>query len=131
MNKKIVALAIIIVTAIVCSFSVYVFFSQPSIQVTYVDVYFTAPRGWGLSFGITNNYNSPITNVGILVSGGYNDVQEFLVPPGQAQEFSTRLANDHSIAVLGGNGEPCTVKLTFTFADGKYTSYSQTVIPRV
>jgi hypothetical protein len=131
MNKKIVIVATIITIitlAIIISVFIFPLITQPKIEVTNLYVQFANP-GWALYFRITNDYNSPITNVGYsLVESGFTDVKSFQVPPGQTQDSNNFLGNDHSIAVLS-DSQLCTVKLTFTFADGKYSTYSQTVTP--
>lgn len=128
MNKKIVIVATVIALAVIISILFFPLITQPKIEVTNLYIQFANP-GWALYFRITNSYNSPITNVGyLIVESGFTDVKAFQLPPGQTQDSSNLLRNENAIAVLS-DSQSCTVKLTFTFADGKYSTYSQTVTP--
>jgi hypothetical protein len=79
-----------------------------------------------LYFAVTNLHNSPLTTIGSRVNGvnyGYSTLQTSLqVPPGQTQNESLLLQN--LVITKTSNYE---VELTFTFDDGQYQVYSQSI----
>lgn len=73
---------------------------------------------------VTNTYNSPTTVIGSKINGvnfGYSKLE---IPPGQTQDAILPLSN-----LVITNSPTYDTKLTFTFDDGKYEVYSQTITP--
>jgi hypothetical protein len=73
----------------------------------------------------TNTYNSPTTVIGSKINGvnfGYSKLE---IPPGQTQDAILTLSN---LAIT--NSTTYDTKLTFTFDDGKYEVYSQSITPK-
>jgi hypothetical protein len=78
-----------------------------------------------IHFTVNNFYNSPITAVGSKVNGvnyGYSTLANLGIPPGQSQEESVVLKN-----LLITNATNYDITITFTFDNGQYQVYSQSV----
>jgi hypothetical protein len=70
-------------------------------------------------FTLRNMYNSYLNTVGLTIDGVNYGLSTLQVPPGQTQEESLPLNN-----LALSSSKTYSIKLTFTFADGKYETYS-------
>jgi hypothetical protein len=74
---------------------------------------------------VTNTYNSPITVIGSKINGANFKYIEVEVPPGQTQDVVLTLNN-----LVITNSPTYDTKLTFTFDDGQYQVYSESITPK-
>jgi hypothetical protein len=78
-----------------------------------------------ITLTVTNTYNSPVTVIGSRANGvnfGYLKIE---IPPGQSQEATLPL---HNLVI--NNSTSYKTELVFTFEDGKYEVYSQSITPK-
>jgi hypothetical protein len=133
-KRVLVLIAVIIVIALVVLSTVLFLFpdllalSQSANKIEIASVNIEPSSDWKsciIKLTATNTYNSPTTVIGSKINGvnfGYSKLE---IPPGQTQDAILQLSN---LAIT--NATTYETKLTFTFDDGQYQVYSQTITPK-
>ena len=78
-----------------------------------------------LKLSVTNTYDSPITAIGSKLNSVNFGYEKLEIPPGQTQDVILPLNN---LAIT--NSTKYDSQLTFTFDDGKYQIYSESIITK-
>lgn len=132
MNRKVVIITILaVVLALITGFVLFgqnsSFFDPQKFEVSNMRLTYEfniAPALGGspqaiIGFTVRNLHNSYLTTVGLTIDGVNYGLSTLQVPPGQTQEESLPLNN-----LALSSSKTYSTKLTFTFADGKYQTYS-------
>jgi hypothetical protein len=127
MNRKVMAITLFIVLALFIGLVLYGHFSL-AIEVSNVKLTYGPQTSLGgtvgyvpvVDFTVRNTYGSNLTAVDLAVDGTNYGYSALGLPPGQTRNESLSLKELNLTS-----SETYSVKLTFTFADGKNQSYSQ------
>jgi hypothetical protein len=132
MDKKLIIIAtmiFLVLITIVAFIALKGSLSNPMAEVTNMQLAYGQQTIMGFSTGVTspvltfsvkNTHDSYLTVMGLTVNGIDYGQQPLQIPPGQTQSESSSLTN-----LALSSGANYQVKLTFTFADGKYETYSE------
>jgi hypothetical protein len=134
MRDRIPLIAISVVLALILVLAIWLLFFQehsnptnPFSKLEVTNLKIDTSSDWSkcyVNFTVYNRYNSPIIAIGQIVNGinyGYSDIT---VPAGQTVDESLAVQN-----LKITNSSSYQIILTFTFDDGNYEDYSQTVYP--
>jgi hypothetical protein len=131
LKKKIIVLAAtIIISAVLIFANWFLFFGGESFfpgKLEVSDLKIDHSNDWSscyIRFSVSNFHNSPITTAGARVNGVNYDYSNLTIPPGQTQDASINL-NDLIIT----SSPNYDIEITFTFNDGQYQTYSESVLP--
>ena len=134
-SKRVAVLAVVIsIIALIVLVNIYVFvpdvFRLPEdlgrIKVSNLKIEPSANwHGSNISLTVTNTYTSPVTVVGSNVNGVNFGYIKLEIPPGQTQDTNLPLNN---LAIT--NSTAYDAKLTFTFENGQYETYSKVITPQ-
>ncbi len=124
-----IIIAVVLVVLLTCLFFFPDLFTLPQsaskMEVASVQIEPSSDwRSSNIKLTVTNTYNSPTTVVGSRINGvnfGYSTLE---IPPGQTQDAVLSLSN-----LVITNSPTYDTQLTFTFDDGQYEVYSQTITP--
>jgi hypothetical protein len=132
MNKKIALIATFAFLALILSVAIWLLFFQrhsptPFSKLDVTNLKIDTSSDWSkcyVSFTVYNRHNSPIIAIGQIVNGVNYGYTEHTVPPGQTVDESLAISQ-----LKITNSSNYQIIITFTFDDGYYEDYSQTVYP--
>jgi hypothetical protein len=134
MRDRIPLIVISVVLALILVLAIWLLFFQehsnptnPFSKLEVTNLKIDTSSDWSkcyVNFTVYNSHNSPIIAIGQIINGinyGYSDIT---VPAGQTVDESLAVQN-----LKITNSSSYQIILTFTFDDGNYEDYSQTVYP--
>ncbi len=123
----IIAIALVVLSACLFYFPDLFVLPQSASKMEIASVKIEHSSDWRSSniiLTVTNTYNSPTTVIGSKINGANFGYLKLEIPPGQTQDAVLPLNN-----LVITNSKTYDTQLTFTFDDGQYEVYSQTITP--